>query len=291
MRQRTGVIALAAVAAALAGGAAQVAVARPPLASAEAPAPPRLATAPNFRDIGGYRTRDGHQVRRGVVWRSDQMNLLSEADLATIAALYPAVIADLRTQTERTREPDRLPVGARHVVLDVAADSTQSLGGDMRLAMAQIAQGKGEALLIEANREFVTLPSARKSYAELIRLMIAADGPVIYHCTAGKDRTGWATAVVLSLLGVPRETIMQDYLVSNERLAAKNVAILGGLARSRSALDPAFLEPVLTVKPAYIEAAFAEVDRSYGSFDGYVAKGLGLTRREISALRRKLLSR
>ncbi|MBF9149872.1 tyrosine-protein phosphatase [Novosphingobium jiangmenense] len=290
MRQRSGVIVLAALVAALTGGAPQLAVAQA-VASGEVAASLHLATAPNFRDIGGYRTRDGHKVRRGLVWRSDQMNLLSEADLAAIAALHPAAIADLRTQTERTREPDRLPAGARYVVLNVAADSTQSLGGDMRLAMAQIAQGKGEALLVEANREFVTLPSARKSYAELVRLMIAADGPVVYHCTAGKDRTGWATAVVLSLLGVPRETIMQDYLLSNERLAAKNAAILSGLAKSRSTLDPAFLEPVLTVKPAYIEAAFAEVERSYGSFDGYVAKGLGLTRHEISSLRAKLLSR
>ena len=290
MRQPSGVIVLAALIAALTGGAPPVAVAQA-LASGEVAASPTLATAPNFRDIGGYRTRDGHQVRRGLVWRSDQMNLLSEADLAAIAALHPSAIADLRTETERTREPDRLPAGARYVVLDVAADSTQSLGGDMRLTMAQIAQGKGEALLVEANREFVTLPSARKSYAELVRLMIAADGPVVYHCTAGKDRTGWATAIVLTLLGVPRETIMQDYLLSNQRLAAKNTAILGGLAKSRSTLDPAFLEPVLTVKPAYIEAAFAEVDRSYGSFDAYATKGLGLTRREIAALRAKLLSR
>lgn len=252
---------------------------------------PALATAPNFRDIGGYRTRDGHRVRTGLAYRSDQMNLLSEADLATIATLRPAAVADLRTLTERTREPDRLPSGARYIVLDVAADSSESLGGDMRLAMAQIAQGKGEALLVAANREFVTLPSARQSYAALIRLMIAADGPVVYHCTAGKDRTGWGTAVVLSLLGVPRETIMQDYLLSNDRLAAKNAAILEGLARSGSKMSPAFLEPVLTVKPSYIEAAFAEVDHTYGSFDAYVSKGLGLSPREISALRTKLLTR
>ncbi|MFY7835249.1 MAG: tyrosine-protein phosphatase, partial [Novosphingobium sp.] len=180
--------------------------------------------------------------------------------------------------------------GADYLVLDVAADSTKSLGGDMRQAMAQIASGKGEALLIAANREFVTLPSARKSYATLIRTMIAADGPVIYHCTAGKDRTGWASAVVLGLLGVPGETVMQDYLLSNTRLEAKNAATLAAVAKSGHPINPAFLEPVLIVKPAYIEAAFAEVERVYGSLDAYATKGLGLTPAEIEALKAKFLT-
>lgn len=250
-----------------------------------------LATAPNFRDIGGYRTQDGHVVRRGLAYRSDQLDRLSDTDLQTFAQLHPAAVVDLRTATERDREPDRVPLGARHVILDVAADSTQSLGGDMRQAMTQIASGKGEALLVEANREFVTLPSARKSYAALIGLMLDSDGPVVFHCTAGKDRTGWATAVVLTLLGVPRATVMEDYLLSNEKLADKNSATLAALARSGSKLDPAFLQPVLTVQPRYIEAAFDEVGRSYGSFDNYVRTGLGLTDGEVGRLRKRFLAR
>jgi protein-tyrosine phosphatase len=269
-------------------------VAAPPAlqASAETPAPVlRLANAPNFRDVGGYRTTDGHHVRLGIAYRSDQMNLLGDADLAVLGALHPSAVVDLRTLTERQREPDRVPQGIDHVILDVAADSTQSLGGDMRLAMAQIAQGQGEALLVEANREFVTLPSARQSYASLIRLMLSSKGPVVFHCTAGKDRTGWASAIVLTLLGVPRETVMQDYLLSNERLAAKNAAILSALAASRSTIPAAYLEPVLTVKPAYIEAAFAEVERSYGSFENYARSGLGLSVDEIWRLRERFLTR
>jgi protein-tyrosine phosphatase len=165
------------------------------------------------------------------------------------------------------------------------------LGGDMRQAMAQIASGKGEALLVEANREFVTLPSARKSYAALIRLMLDSDGPVVFHCTAGKDRTGWATAVVLTLLGVPLATVMDDYMLSNAKLADKNSATLAALARSGSKLDPAFLQPVLTVQPRYIDAAFDEVGRSYGSFDNYVRTGLGLTDSEVGRLRKRFLAR
>lgn len=269
-------------------------VAAPPVSQANAEAAAlslRLASAPNFRDIGGYQTKDGHHVRAGIAYRSDQMNLLSDSDLAALEALHPAAVVDLRTSTERQREPDRVPPGVDHVILDVAADSTQSLGGDMRLAMAQIAQGQGEALLVEANREFVTMSSARQSYAALIRLMLSSKGPVVFHCTAGKDRTGWATAIVLTLLGVPRETVMQDYLLSNERLAAKNAATLSALVASRSKIPAAYLEPVLTVKPAYIEAAFAEVERRYGSFENYAHNGLGLSREEIRRLRESFLSR
>lgn len=250
-----------------------------------------FATAPNFRDIGGYRTKDGRWVRQGIAYRSDQLDRLSDDDLQGIAALRPAVVADLRTATERTREPDRLPGGTRHLVLDVAADSTESLGGDMRLAMARIASGEGQALLVAANREFVTLPSARRSYAALVRQMIGPqDGPVIFHCTAGKDRTGWATAIVLTLLGVPRDVVMADYLQSNSMLAAKNRASMAALKASGSPLDPAFLEPVLTVRPAYIEAAFDEADRAFGSFDGYVRSGLGLDDSEIALLKRRFLT-
>lgn len=250
----------------------------------------RLAGAPNFRDIGGYETENGGKVRTGIAYRSDQINLLGDADLAALDALHPAAVVDLRTATERQREPDRVPPGVDYVVLDVAADSTESLGGDMRLAMTQIAQGQGEALLVAANREFVTLPSARQSYAGLIRLILSSKRPVIFHCTAGKDRTGWATAIILTLLGATRETVLQDYLLSNERLAAKNASTLSAVAASQSNIPPAYLEPVLTVKAKYIEAAFFEVDRTYGSFDKYARDGLGLSEEEIQGLREKFLS-
>jgi len=261
-----------------------------PVAVAAPEQPPRLATAPNFRDIGGYRTADGHVVRRGLAYRSDQLDRLSDADLAAIGQLGPSAIVDLRTVTERAREPDRVPAGVRHEVLDVAADSKGSLGGDMRLAMAQIARGEGGALLVAANREFVTLPSARRSYAALIRLMLAPGGPVVFHCTAGKDRTGWGTAVVLSLLGVPRETVMADYMLSNTMLAEKNNAMLAGLERSGMRLNPAFLKAALTVDPSYIGAAFDEVERTYGSMDMYARKGLGLSAGELRQLRARFLA-
>ncbi|WP_150290998.1 tyrosine-protein phosphatase [Sphingobium estronivorans] len=250
-----------------------------------------LSTAPNFRDIGGYRTVDGRWVKPGLIYRSDQLDRLSDGDLAAIGALRPGLLVDLRTETERKREPDRAPPGVRQQILDVAADSSGSLGGDMRKAQAAIASGQGAALLAAANRDFVSLPSARAAYGTLLReLAEGNDGPLIYHCTAGKDRTGWATAVILTLLGVPQETVMADFLASNRYLKAKNDATIAAMKASGAAFDPAFLEPVLTVRPEYLQNAFDEVQRRYGSFDAYARDGLGLSQADIAALRRRYLT-
>lgn len=250
-----------------------------------------LGTAPNLRDIGGYRTTDGRWVKMGMIYRSDQLDRLSDSDLGAMGDLGLALVADLRTASERSHEPDRLPAGAEHLLLDVVADSKGSVGGDMRQAMATIAAGKGAEMLTEANRDFVSLNSARSAYHTLLsRISAEGAGPTLYHCTSGKDRTGWASAVILTLLGVPRETVMADYLASNDYLRAKNEATIAMLARLPTPIARENLEPVLTVRAAYIEAAFAEVDKRYGSFDRYVREGIGLDDAAIDRLRTTLLA-
>ncbi len=250
-----------------------------------------LATVPNLRDIGGYRTSDGRWVKMGLIYRSDQLNRLSDADLAAMGKLGLTTIADLRTVAERTREPDRVAPGAQPLVLDIAKDSQGSLGGDMRGAMAAIASGHAAEMLVAANREFVSLPSARTGYRDLLQTLEAPGAnALLYHCTAGKDRTGWASAVILTLLGVPRETVMHDYMLSNTYLRAKNDAALAALAKSGSPMKPEYLEAAMTVRPDYIKAAFDEVERRYGSFDNYIHQGLGLTEADIKALRARYLS-
>jgi protein-tyrosine phosphatase len=250
-----------------------------------------LKTIPNLRDVGGYRTTDGRWVKMGMIYRSDQLDRLSDSDLGAMGDLGLALVADLRTASERSHEPDRLPAGAEHLLLDVVADSKGSVGGDMRQAMATIAAGKGAEMLTEANRDFVSLDSARSAYHTLLtRIGAEGAGPTLYHCTSGKDRTGWASAVILTILGVPRETVMADYLASNDYLRAKNDATIAMLGKLPTPIARENLEPVLTVRAAYIEAAFAEVDKRYGSFDRYVREGLGLDDAAIDRLRTTLLA-
>ena len=240
-----------------------------------------LATAPNFRDIGGYRTVDGRWVRMGLAYRSDQLDHLSPGDLAVIAQLTPSLVVDLRTEKERHTGPDRLPPGAEGLVADVMADSPPNA--------AAILQGTdpdaGVRFLIEANRQFVSLPSARAAYASLLSRVPLATQPVVYHCTAGKDRTGWGTAVLLTALGVPRETVIADYLASNGYLIQKNKALFAAMPPG----NVARMEPVLTVRAAYLQAAFDEVDHRYGSFDRYLKDGLGVDDQALARLRARFL--
>lgn len=252
-----------------------------------------IRSVPNLRDAGGYRTTDGRWVRMGMIYRADQLDRLSDADLEALDALDIGAVMDLRTESERSREPDRIPPGARAMVLDVAADSASgSLGGDMFQVMeAAIASGKGAEMLGKAYRDFVSLPSARTAYGTMLHQMLdEGSGAVLYHCTSGKDRTGWATAIILTMLGVPRETVMADYLLSNTYLQPKIEHTLEHMKKSGVSLDPALLEPVMTVNPGFLETAFDEVERSYGSFDAYLRDGLGISAADVERLRARYLA-
>lgn len=250
----------------------------------------RVANAPNLRDLGGYRTSGGQWVRTGLLFRSDQLDRLDDSELHRLQRSGITLVADLRTASERSREPDRVPPGADHLILDVMASSANAMGGDMQSAMQTIAAGKGAEFLTDANRDFVSAPSALESYGALFARLAAEPGATLYHCTAGKDRTGWASAVLLTLLGVPRETVIADYLASNEYLAAKNEAIYARAGQRPGGLTRAQLEPVMTVRRAYIEAAFSEVEARYGSFDNYRRVGLGIDDDELRALQARFLA-
>jgi protein-tyrosine phosphatase len=252
-----------------------------------------LASAPNFRDAGGYRTTDGKWVRMGLLYRSDQLDRLSPADLDTLHAIGIKLVCDLRTDTERKQGMDRLPPGAEPLIADVAGPNSASSdlgkllsqGGD---AQALLGNGKAAQFLIDANRQFVESASAKAAYKLLFeRLADPAMLPGTFHCSAGKDRTGWAAAIFLSIMGVPRETIMQDYLLSNAYLANKNAKTLAAL---KGRIDPALLRPLFEVRPEYLQAAFDTVDKDYGSMDRYVREGLGLSDATIQALRHEFLA-
>lgn len=267
----------------------QAALAAQPATAGEAKSA-LLSNAANFRDAGGHRTENGQWVKTGILYRSDQLDRLSDDDLGRMLALNVGTIVDLRTQSERSHEPDRVPAGVTHMVLDVAKDAEGSIGGDMRSAMAKIAAGEGAKMLIEANRDFVNVASARHSYAELIKKVAYGDDALVYHCTAGKDRTGWASAVILSLLGVSRTEIVKDYMASNQYLAEKNKRTLAMVKAANPTFVAQHLEDVMTVRPEFIEAAFHEVDVQFGSMENYAQNALGLDAATIQQLKNRLLS-
>ncbi len=255
-----------------------------------------LAASPNFRDAGGYRTKDGKWVRMGVLYRSDAIDKLTDVDLATLQALGVKLVCDLRTDYERGRAPDTAIPGAEDVVLDVAGNSDLTkqitdaiLNRDAAAINTLLGDGKGAKLLTEGGRAYVSSDSAKAAYTAMFeRISDPAQVPAMYHCSGGKDRTGWASAAVLTALGVPRATVTADYLKSNDYLAPGNEKTLALV--SAIGIDRSVLEPTITVQAPYLDASFAEVKAKYGTFAKYLANGLGVTPKELASLQREMLA-
>ncbi|MGC4251356.1 MAG: tyrosine-protein phosphatase, partial [Sphingobium sp.] len=200
--------------------------------------------APNLRDIGGYRTMDGRWVRMGRIYRSDKLSRLTPEAVAQFAALDIGTVGDLRSASEREKEPDRLPQGVQYRIFDIMG--AQAAPGNF---MKALMDGQGATMMQGINRELVGSATAQKEFAGLLGAMAASGRPFLYHCTAGKDRTGWASAVLLSILGVPRETVIYDYMISRERLKSlPAAAIVGEADNPFSALPKELTDPLMTVE-------------------------------------------
>ncbi|KOV26957.1 hypothetical protein ADK60_20355 [Streptomyces sp. XY431] len=238
-----------------------------------------LASAPNFRDAGGYRTADGQWVRTGVVYRSGDLSRLTDQDLAKLRRLGIRTVFDLRTPGEQMTAPDRVPAGATVVnanVLGVADTGAFNVTSPQAAVQA----------MVDAERTMVSADSARTAYHSVLNALVERnDENVLFHCTAGKDRTGWASAALLTALGVPRETVEADYLASNTYRAAEIAATLAQLPPAYQAI----YKPLLDVRSEYLAAGFDEVQRKFGSFDAYLKSGLGLDKRDLRDLRSQLL--
>ncbi|GAA0385168.1 protein-tyrosine-phosphatase [Acrocarpospora corrugata] len=247
---------------------------------------PRLTTAPNFRDVGGHRTADGRTVRAGLAFRSGALDRLTDADRDLLLSCEVRLVCDLRTETERAAQPNTLPDGIGYQVLDVQRGGRPgsdfgSLFADPTGAPALRSPESASAFMTDIYRDLVTAPPAREAYGELLR-RLAEPGTVV-HCTSGKDRTGWASAVLLMLLGVDRDQVMADYLVSNDRLREEFTLILG-LARDHG-MDPEIIRLLLEVRPEYLATSLAAMDDEFTDVYGYVVKGLGLSEQEVAGLR------
>jgi protein-tyrosine phosphatase len=234
-------------------------------------------------------------VRRGSVYRSEDLGRLGGEDAIAFARLGIRTVYDLRTADERAARPDRLPAGTATVVLDVLYDSTDAtpaqlmtLFEDPRRAAEALGVGGGAAMFERKYREFVALESARMAYRRLFAAL--ADGacaPALFHCTTGKDRTGWAAAVLLLFLGVPYDAVMADYLLSADRLAGTFRPTLDAFAARGG--DPDLLLPLVGVRPSYLETALDEMRRAYGTVEAYVANGLGIDTGARQNLRARLV--
>lgn len=238
----------------------------------------------NFRDLGGYRTADGRMVEWGLLYRSGQMHGLTPADYAYLQRLGIRVVCDFRDVRERAGEPTQWPTGQAPRTLsdDYTLDmSDMMLPGDPATWTYDQVVAKMAASYPKLLDQFGG--QYRRMFAELL----AGHAPLAFHCTAGKDRTGIATALLLSALGVPRDTVIEDYLLSNRYRAD----LSGGGTGFWSKLSPAAMRAFAGVDRAYIDAVFARIDRHPGGLTGYLRDEMGLDAAAITKLRTMYLTR
>ncbi|UCG23711.1 MAG: tyrosine-protein phosphatase [Chloroflexota bacterium] len=249
----------------------------------------------NFRDLGGYAAADGRRVRWGRLYRSGDLGHLTDDDLAYLDDLDLKLVCDLRVDFEVKRSPDRLPKGVARLNLPIR-------GGEMPEAILYESVDNGDLsrldpdFLIHSYRMFVR--DFTPAYAEMLG-QVAAGGnqPAVVHCTAGKDRAGLGAAIILWALGVPMETVVDDYLLSNTYRASWTEQTLdrirqAAVARSgipAEAIDLVPVEALFAARRTYMNAALESIDAEYGSLARYIRHGLGLSQGAQRALQENLL--
>jgi protein-tyrosine phosphatase len=251
--------------------------------SANVPETPRLSSVENFRDMGGmgdgYPTADGHRVRRGVLYRSGTLNA-DDKDTVALARLSIRAVHDLRTFGEITLTPDRAVAGASRETHEIAFFDT--------FPAAPADADAARAWMIERQRAMVADPTARAQFGALLTRVAQVGGAQIVHGATGKDRTGWASALVLAIVDVPLDVIIQDYLATNiadeGRIAARVAA-----HAARFGVSAKTVAPMFQAQSATIEAAFDELQKRFGTLDDYLTKGLGVAQADVERLRARLV--
>jgi len=225
----------------------------------------RFPGALNFRPVSGLRP---------VLFRSDHLGALADADAAQIRALGVSRVLDFRGVQERTSAACRL-TGVTVHSLAIEPTIVQKLGELVAAGHRLTARDVTEHMH-DTYRGFVRHNTQR--FAEFFGHLLASGEPTVFHCTAGKDRTGFAAALLLKAVGTRDEEVMRDYLLTNDRLQLPS--------DSRMGLPREAMEVLWRVQPDFLQAAFAEVDALYGSLEGYFREGLGLRAAERAALDR-----
>ncbi|WP_334181268.1 tyrosine-protein phosphatase [Novosphingobium sp.] len=239
----------------------------------------------NFRDLGGYRTADGHTVKWGMLFRSGSMVDLTAQDLGYLNKLGIRTICDYRDRNERKAEPMPWAAGTGPTIF--ADDYDGMAVGLMPKDMGKITPETASAIMAK------TYPMMLKTFAPQFKRMfgqlLEGNAPLAFNCSAGKDRTGVSSALLLTALGVPRETVIQDYLLTNQYLPAALAKAKTGpsdaTGKAFMSLPPAVQAAFMKADRAYIEAAFKALDSHRGGAMGYLKDELGLDKPQIAKLR------
>jgi protein-tyrosine phosphatase len=245
----------------------------------------------NFRDLGGHTTGDGARVSCGRLFRSGHLAHASDDDVSRLADLGVRRVFDFRTRADIEIEgEDRVPPGAEHLRLPMPDPAKSE---DLRALITETGPdafeatfGDGKAAALMARSAAGLVRDRREPFSVFLRELSQPEAyPALFHCSAGKDRAGWAGSLVLLVLGVDEEQIVEQYLLSNQHLGGirKRIGPPGDQSWGR------YLRPFLEVRREYIESSFAAMRADWGSFDRYLHDGLEITEAQRARLRESLL--
>lgn len=237
----------------------------------------RLQGASNFRDLGGYAGDGGRPLQWRRLFRSDHLAGLTDDDRARLAALGPATAFDFRGDAERAATPYDLP-GLTQRSLAIEPSVVQRMQ-DLVAAGQTLTAPVVADLMADLYRSLIN--DQARHFAALFEHLLQTDQPVVFHCTAGKDRTGVAAALILLALGVPRDQVLQDYLLTNALYQHPP------LPHSETPAD--VLAVLWRVQASFLDAALQTVDDGHGGIDRYLQERLGMGRAEREALARRYL--
>ena len=241
----------------------------------------------NTRDLGGYVCQDGRKVRSNFLYRSDKLSNLTSNDVSTLQNLGIKRIIDFRSKDEKTRDPNIIPDGIEYIEMPIEADKK------IKQEIYDVLSGKIDRdikeFLIEANKQFIH--EYHQTFKLFLLELINNPVPTLYHCTAGKDRTGFATFLIYTILGIERNIILDDYLKTNEFIADSIEKVKFEVAKSMKISDNEVdkIMPLLKVDIDYINSAINEANKKYGSIFTFINDELNFKTKQRDLLKELLL--
>ena len=250
----------------------------------------RFDALDNFRDYGDYAVAGGRRIRPGRLYRSAHHARLSDGDLDRLAGFGIATVVDMRRPVERRRQPSRRPPGFSAAVIENDHDPGGEAPHITFLKTAELTAESGRRFMTDTYRRLPFEPAHLDLFQRYFEAVAGDDGPVLIHCAAGKDRTGLLAALTHHLLGVHRDDLVDDYLLTNQAvdLEARAPDIADQLkALSGRRADTAAVVAFMGVEAGYLEAAIGAMTDRFGSVDAYLERGLGVD----AARRDRILAR
>lgn len=242
----------------------------------------------NTRDLGGY-FLDNININKGILFRSDKLSNLTECDINKLKNLGIKRIVDFRSELEKTREPDIIPDGIKYIEMPISVD--KKINEELKDILSGNNDKDIRDFLIDANKEFVL--DHQSVFSNFLKDLVKYKEPTLFHCTAGKDRTGFAAYLIYSICGVDEDFIILDYLNSNKYIdknldtQIKNISKIMGLTLE----DAKEMEPILRVDIDFINSAIDTINENYDSVKEFITNTLNFSLKEQDQLKELLISK